>query len=264
MPEIPEMIEINLLRLSAAYVFLLILLVMVRRQGIGQEKEILIASLRMTVQLVMVGYVLVFVLDQRHFLFSLLALAVMETFAVRNIFARLGAKLSKSLRRVIVFAMLGGTLTSLSYFLLVVLNLIPWYDARYFIPLAGMIIGNSMTGVALGADRLLDGMKNRKGQVEAALMLGASPREATKIIVNDAFATAILPTVNSMVGMGIVFLPGMMSGQIIAGISPLTAISYQIAIMMGILGGVSLAVFMMVKFGYRTFFNTREQLSTVD
>lgn len=256
----PEIIEINLLQLTAAYVFLLILLIIVRRQGIGQEKEILIGSLRMTVQLVMAGYVLVFILDQRHFVFSLLALVVMETFAVRNIFARLGAKISKPLRRVIIFATLGGTLSSLLYFLLVVLNLTPWYDARYFVPLAGMIIGNSMTGVALGADRLLDGMKNRRGQVEAALMLGSSPHEATRIIVNDAFATAILPTMNSMVGMGIVFLPGMMSGQIIAGISPLTAISYQIAIMMGILGGVSLSVFIMVKFSYRTFFNSQEQL----
>ena len=256
----PEIIEISLLRLSAAYIFLLILLVIVRRQGIGQEKEILIAALRMTVQLVLVGYVLVFILDQRHFLFSLLTLVVMETFAVRNVFMRLGARVSKSLHRVIVFAMLGGTLSSLFYFLLLVVNLMPWYDARYFIPLAGMIIGNSMTGVALGADRLLDGMKSRKGLIEAALMLGASPQEATRIIVNDAFATAILPTVNSMVGMGIVFLPGMMSGQIIAGISPLTAISYQIAIMMGILGGVSLSVFILVKFGYYAFFNSREQL----
>ena len=91
-------------------------------------------------------------------------------------------------------------------------------------------------------------------------MLGATPYDASKMVVNDAFSAAIMPTINSMVGMGVVFLPGMMVGQILSGISPLVAINYQIAIMLGIVGSVSLTIFILLQFGYKTFSNKRCQL----
>lgn len=91
-------------------------------------------------------------------------------------------------------------------------------------------------------------------------MLGALPKVAVKDIVDNAFDAAVLPTINSMVGMGIVFLPGMMTGQILAGLSPVSAIKYQIAIMLGILGSVSLTVIVFINFGYKTFFNKDSQL----
>ncbi len=257
-------IEIGLMQLVIAYIFLVLLLFIVRRQGIGREKEILIASLRMTVQLVLVGYVLAFVLEANHFIYALLSLVIMEFFAIANIFSRLDSQVPPHLKRVIVFSMLAGTSFSILFFLLIVINLNPWYDARYFIPITGMVIGNSMTGITLGVDRLLDGIKSKRALVEGALMLGAQPDVAVRTIVNDAFASAILPTINSMVGMGIVFLPGMMTGQIIAGVSPTTAISYQIAIMMAILGSVSLTSYLLVRYGSRTFFNARSQLTRVN
>jgi len=156
--------------------------------------------------------------------------------------------------------MLAGTLSGLVYFILVVLQISPWYEPRYIIPIAGMLIGNSMTGISLGVNRLVDGMKNQKQLVETSLMLGATPQLASKNIVDDTFDAAILPTINSMVGMGIVFLPGMMTGQILTGLSPLLAIKYQIAIMLGIVGCVSLSVFLFVQLGYKTFFNKYAQL----
>jgi putative ABC transport system permease protein len=92
-------------------------------------------------------------------------------------------------------------------------------------------------------------------------MLGASPQMAAKSVVDNAFDSAILPTINSMVGMGIVFLPGMMTGQILSGVSPLTAIEYQIAIMLGIVGSVALTVILFVYWGSKTFFNQQQQLN---
>jgi putative ABC transport system permease protein len=83
---------------------------------------------------------------------------------------------------------------------------------------------------------------------------------AIKDILNSSFDNAILPTLNSMIGMGIIFLPGMMTGQILSGISPTTAITYQIAIMLGILGSTSITVITMLKLGYRTFINSESQL----
>ncbi|MDD4518958.1 MAG: ABC transporter permease, partial [Limnochordia bacterium] len=136
----------------------------------------------------------------------------------------------------------------------------PWYLPQYFIPISGMIVGNSMTGAVLGTERMIRGFQQQRDLLEAALMLGATPYAASKHITNEAFLAAITPTVNSMIGMGIVSLPGMMTGQILSGTPPLTAIRYQIAIMLVILGSVSLTVYLLMWTGYKVFFNERAQL----
>lgn len=253
-------IEMQLWQMAAAYVFVIILLLIVRARGISREKEILISSVRMTLQLILVGYILVYLFEQVHPLSTLLVIVIMETFAIHTIQKRAKNKLSKDLKKIITLSMLLGTLTSLFYFLFVVIHISPWYDPRYFIPIAGMLIGNSMTGISLGVTRLVDGMQAERHLIESALMLGATPKMAAKQVVDNAFDSAILPTINSMVGMGIVFLPGMMTGQILSGTSPVTAIEYQIAIMLGILGSVSLTVILFVQLGYKTFFNKEKQL----
>ncbi|AKL96568.1 hypothetical membrane protein UPF0014 [Clostridium aceticum] len=253
-------IELQLWQMAAAYIFVVILLFIVRMRGISREKEILISSIRMTVQLILVGYILVYLFNNINPLNTIIVIVVMEVFAIHNIYKRTKGKLSKPLKKIIAISMLFGTLSSLIYFLLVVINISPWYDPRYFIPIAGMLIGNSMTGISLGVTRLVGGMYSERHLIESALMLGATPKMAVKQIVDNAFDSAILPTINSMVGMGIVFLPGMMTGQILSGISPVTAIEYQIAIMLGILGSVALTVILFVQLGYKTFFNEENQL----
>jgi putative ABC transport system permease protein len=185
----------------------------------------------------------------------------MEMFSIYNIIKRTKKKLSKKLKQIIALSMISGTVSCLLFFLFVVVRISPWYNPQYFIPIAGMLIGNSMTGISLGVNRLVDSMEKQKDLVEGALMLGATPEMASKHIVDDAFDSAILPTINSMVGMGIVFLPGMMTGQILSGTSPVTAIEYQIAIMLGILGSVALTVVLFVQLGYKTFFNEDSQLT---
>lgn len=253
-------LEISIAQMGAAYIFTLILLAIVRARKIDREKEILIATIRMTLQLILTGYILSYVFNNRNPFFTLIIIAIMETFAVFNTFKRVKAELSPRLKQVIAISMVTGSLASLLYFLLIVVRISPWYDPRYFIPIAGMIIGNSMTGLSLGTNRLVEGMKTQRHEVEAALMLGATPRAATRHIVNHAFDSAILPTINSMVGMGIVSLPGMMTGQILSGTSPLTAIRYQIAIMLGISGSVAFTVILFLQLGYKAFFNNRSQL----
>ncbi len=255
-----NIIEIGAWRLLAAYIFLILMLVLTWKQGLGREKEIIIASFRMTVQLILVGYLLVYIFDLNHFLITLGIFLLMETFAIYNTFQRIKVQINKRLRRVIAFSMFIGTAIPIIYFLLVVINVKPWYEARYFVPIAGLLIGNSMTGITLGAERLLNGMIVKKDLVEGALMLGATPFQASKPVVTEAFNAAIIPTINSMVGMGIVLLPGMMTGQILAGVSPLVAIEYQIAVMLGIMGSVSLTVFLLMQLGYKSFFNKWNQL----
>lgn len=256
-----KIFDLSLLQLISAYIFVIILLIIVKIRRISKEKEILISSIRMTIQLTLVGYILSYIFVNEHPLYTILIITLMETFAIFNIFSRVKADIPSTLKKIIAVSMIFGTLTALIYFLFIVVNIKPWYNPQYFIPLAGMLIGNSMTGISLGVDRLIDGMKSKKDMVETALMLGASPKMAVKPIVNNAFDAAIMPTINSMVGMGIVFLPGMMTGQILSGVLPVTAIKYQIAIMLGILGSVSLTVIVFVQLGYKVFFNSRKQLN---
>jgi putative ABC transport system permease protein len=255
-----NVIELHIWQLAAAYIFILILLAFVKMRGIKREKEILISSVRMTLQLILTGYVLVYLFDNESWILTLLVLSVMEIFAINNIYKRVNVNISIQLKKIIAISMVTGTVTCLLYFIIVVIGLRPWFSPRYFIPISGMLIGNSMTGISLGVNRLVNDMNTQKHLVESSLMLGATPKMASKNIVDNAFDSAILPTINSMVGMGIVFLPGMMTGQILSGVSPVTAIEYQIAIMLGILGSVAFTVILFLQLGYKTFFNKKAQL----
>ncbi len=255
-----NVIKLQIGQVAIAYIFVLILLVIIRVKGLNREKELIVSSLRMTIQLVVTGYVLIYVFDHSSPLYTIGIIALMECFAIYNIFKRSNVNLSIKLKEIIAFSIVVGTLVPLIFFTLFVIKISPWYDPRYIIPITGMIICNSMTGISLGVNRLVTDMNIKRDIIETSLMLGATPKVASKEIVNNAFDSAILPTINSMVGIGIVFLPGMMTGQILSGTSPITAIEYQIVIMLAILGGVSLTTIFVVQLGYKTFFNSESQL----
>ncbi len=256
-----DIYNLSFFQVGAAYVFVVIVLVILRMRGIKREKALVISSIRMTLQLILVGYLLVYVFDNSNPFITLAILLVMQIFSIHTVFRTYKNKLSPSLKKVIALSMSIGTLACIAYFLFVVIQISPWYNPQYFIPITGMIVGNSMTGISLGTKALTEGMSLRKIAVEEALILGASPKEAVKSVINSSFDGAILPTINSMIGMGIVFLPGMMTGQILSGVSPTTAIAYQIAIMLSILGAVSLTVIIMLTLGYKTYFNEQSQLA---
>ena len=253
-------VELTLWQVAAAYLFVVIVLAIVRSRGIKREKEIVLSSVRMTLQLVIAGYILVYILDNPNPFATIGIVVFMEAFAIYTVMGKFRGKLTGRLKKIIAFSMGTGAGACLIYLIFFVIWVRPWYDPQYFIPIAGMVIGNSMTGVSLAVKSLLEGMTSRRHIVEEALILGATPGEATADIINQTFDSAIMPTINSMLGMGIIFLPGMMSGQILAGAPPTTAISYQIAIMLGVLGSVALSVILVLRLGFRTFFNREEQL----
>ena len=252
--------NLSVLQLSMAYIFVLLLLVIFKSRGIKREKQILIASTRMTVQLTLMGYVLMFVFDNPSWWLTSLMITIMITFAIYNSIKTVKTAMSKELKGIITLSMICGALATAVFFIIVVLQVRPWFNPQYFIPISGMIIGNSMTGIALGANKLCCDIEDKRIEIENSLMLGASPVVATKEIVNNAFDSAILPTMNNMLTMGIVSLPGMMTGQILSGTFPLTAIKYQIGIMLAILGSTGLATVLFVTLGYRTFFTQDNRL----
>ncbi|GAA0738981.1 ABC transporter permease [Clostridium oceanicum] len=254
-------INLSNYQVALAFVFILIVFIIFKHRGIRKEKELIISSLRMTFQLVLVGYLLTYIFKNPNPIVTMIIIFLMEVFSVYTIFKKFKNRLSNNLKKVIALSVSLGTFICIIYFLLVVVRIKPWYNPQYLIPIAGMFIGNSMTGVGLGINSLVEGMTTKKEYIEEALILGATPKIASKEIINNSFDAAIMPTMNSMIGMGIVFLPGMMTGQILSGIIPTTAISYQIVIMLGILGSVSLSIISTLIFGYKTFFNKENQLN---
>lgn len=247
-------------QLMLTYIFALIAMIITSFNGINRNKDFIVGTIRMTVQLFAAGFILVYIFESTSFILSALMIALMEFFAVFNIFTNKKGKLNKSLKTTIILAQVIGTIFTLVFFLLVVVRPDPIYNPQYLIPLGGMIIGNSMTGINLALNQMLSSIENNRTNIEGSLMLGASPRQAMDKIIQRSFDTAITPTLNSIKNMGIITLPGMMTGQILGGVSPMIAIRYQIAIMTAIMSSSTICVFIFLHLGYKNFFNDQKQL----
>lgn len=224
-------IHISDVDLLIALLFIAITAIVSYWQGLGLERDIAVGTVRTFVQLLAVGFVLQQVFDASRWYWVVLILAVMTTIAGYNAMTRqAGAR--QGLFAIMTSAIgLGGAVT-IVLVIGVVLRVRPWYQPQYVIPIAGMIIGNSMTGAALVVNRLHSELVLRRNEVEAALALGAPVKEAAANALREALRAAMMPTVNSMMTVGLVQLPGMMTGQIISGANPADAVRYQVVVML--------------------------------
>ena len=134
-----------------------------------------------------------------------------------------------------------------------------WYEPRYSIPLLGMILGNTLNGISLGLNAFTEGVLNQRGQIDAWLAMGATRWEAARPTVRDALRTGLLPIMNSMMIVGVVSLPGMMTGQLLAGAAPMEAVKYQIVIMFLIASATALGTFGAITLSFFRLFNDAHQ-----
>ena len=252
-------ITLDLLSLVYAYGLVLLAIGLARLQRIGQEGGMVWASVRMVVQLFAVGYLLHLVFSVRSPLAVIAILLAMAGFSLQVMGSRIRRKMPQ-FYRVMGISLLAGCGGVTFLFCGLVVGYSPWYDPRYLIPLAGMIIGNSMNGASLAAERLSSEILDRREEIETALCLGATSRQASDTAVRRAFQAALMPTMNTMAAMGIVSLPGMMTGQILSGTEPIIAVRYQIAIMCAITGAVAITSFLILLMGYRRYFTAAHQL----
>jgi len=253
-----SIIKLNLIQFSLIYLLLLIILAIMKKSKINQTKLLLVASVRMTVQLVLAGLVLTYIFDNPHPIFVIIYLIAMITFSVHRVLSK-HSNINKKFKLAITISLAFSGVFVLGYFVMAVIGE-SFFNPQYTIPLAGMIIGNSMTGVTLGMRTFTENIKNQRNKIEALQNLGVTPKKILLPFVNDSLETALLPTMNNMLGMGIISLPGMMTGQILSGTEPTTAIMYQIAIMIAICTAVCLAVFCSLNFGYKSLYNNRNQI----
>ena len=251
-------VTLNLWQFAIVYLLLLIVLAIMKKSRISQTKLLIVASIRMTVQLVLAGLVLTYILKNPHPVFTLLYLAAMVAFAILRVLSR-NKTINSRFKLAIALSLAGAGLSIVIFFVGVIVGM-DIFNPQYTIPISGMIMGNAMTGVSLGMKTFTETLKTQRSQIETLLNIGAAPKKILVPFVNSALETALLPTLNSMLGMGIISLPGMMTGQILSGTLPMTAILYQIAIMVAICTVVCLSVFCSLYFGYRTLYNKRNQI----
>jgi putative ABC transport system permease protein len=261
MPAEPASLDVTWLDLALAAMLVLVAAGISHWQRLGLTSRYLVGGLRAFLQLFAVGYVLVYVFHAERWWLVLLALAVMLVAATAA--ATRGRALGSNRMRLWQISGTGMLISSgltLAYVTQVVLRVSPWYEPRYLVPLFGMIVGNAMNGAALAVERLESELVRERGTVEAYLALGATPARAAAEPVRRALTAALIPSVNGLMVVGLVQLPGMMTGQIIAGASPLLAVRYQVVVAFMLTFATALTSVLVVLWYRRTFFTPACQL----
>lgn len=235
----PGVIPLGPLQLGLATLLIVAAGVVSLLLRLGIERRLAVAALRTVVQLGLLGLVLERVFALRRPELVVLLLVIMTLFAAREAVARSG----RSYRGIRIDAWLviaGSSLVVGGVVTQGVVGVEPWYEPQYVIPLIGMILGNSLNGISLCLDRFLEHVSARRSEIELLLSFGATRREALAAPLRSAVRTGMIPIINAMAAAGVVSLPGMMTGQILAGSPPLQAVAYQIVVMFMIAASVAL------------------------
>ena len=247
--------HMNDIQLLSTYAFVAIAMVLSLMQNLKLERELLIGTIRATVQLLAIGYILQFVFSMQSWPFILLMLALIVGAAAANVAGR-----GKGLPRLMSHAVLALAVTEIvAMGLMLVLHIV---DAtpQYIIPVSGMIVGNAMVSSGLLVNRLRAEVSARRLEILVALALGASSAQASTVILRQSVRAAAIPIMDNLKTVGLVQLPGMMTGMIIAGANPLQAVRYQLMVMFVLTVATFLCAIIMGYLTYPTFFTAAHQL----
>lgn len=241
--------------LSLTLIFVLIPLVLSKTFNLGLEKDTLVATIRSIIQLLAVGYVLKFVFESDSLIYIFLMVTLMIVAATHN-----AQKKGAAIRGIVV--KVAATLVFvevLTQSILIGFNITP-PTAQYIIPISGMVIGNSMVLSILFLNRFTAEVETHQDQTELILSLGGTPKQAIHRQLIQSIKASMIPTIESQKTVGLVQLPGMMSGQIIAGADPIQAVQFQLLIMFLLLTTAAVTSILLGFLSYPTLFNKRMQL----
>jgi putative ABC transport system permease protein len=227
--------------------------------GLRLSRDIGISILRMSIQLALVGIYLKMLFDLNNPWLNGLWILIMLLVADLSILRRAGLKVryfALATFTAIAFSILFST----AYLVILVIQPTHFYDARYIVPLAGMILGNCLQGNVIALERFYSALRKNENEYTTFLMLGATRWEAVRPFFRDAVKAAINPTIAGMATMGLVSLPGMMTGQILGGSEPWLAVKYQIAIMICIFTSTTIASIINLKLSLAIAFNAFDVL----
>lgn len=242
----------------AALPMLLVMAVLAWRR-LGQVWPMAVGAVRMVLQLTLLGIVLHWVFTQEGPWVVLGVALVMLATSAHTVGARQGRR-GWTLRAEAFLSLVAGVAVVMAVAIWLALRLEPWYAPRVVIPLLGMVLGNSVNAVALAVDRLEADLRAGRDQVELRLALGATARQAAHPALRAAVGAALTPVINGMMIAGIVAIPGMTTGQILAGADVGVALRYQILIYLGIAGTVGITTLLLLAIRLRRYFTPADQL----
>jgi len=226
--------------------------------GLGLERRLALAAVRTIVQLLAIGFVLRWIFAESRWYLVLGLMTAMTLIAGLSAIGRTTRRYRWMwLDSILSIGLSAWLMTVVA--LVLILRVPTWYEPQYAIPLLGMILGNTLNGISLGTDRLGEELSSHRDEVDTLLALGGTRWEAARGPIREAVRTGMVPTINTMMVVGLVSLPGMMTGQILAGTSPLQAVLYQIVIMFLIAAGTSLGTLGMVLLTYCRVFTPDHQ-----
>jgi putative ABC transport system permease protein len=251
-------IELSYFQVSLAAILIVINGAISILLKLGLERRLLVAAVCTVIQLLLIGFVLewVFRLDRWYVVVAMMS--IMTLVAGIAAIERTGVRYPGIWVRSVAATWASSWVVA-ALALFVIVRVRPWYTPQYAIPLLGMILGNTLNGVSLGLDRLGSELSGKRDEVESLLALGATRWEAARRPIQQAVKTGLIPTINAMMVVGIVSLPGMMTGQLLAGTSPVEAVKYQIVIMFLIASGTALGTVLVVLLSFRRLFNDDHQ-----
>lgn len=254
------MYDIPLLNIALATLLVLINGIISIWLNLNMEKRLLIASIRTVVQLMLIGLILEWIFELSWWPAILLLTLTMTLTAGVTAVQRSQRRFPGIWINSIVAVFVSSWLVS-GFALTVIIPPQNWSasPAQYLIPLLGMILGNTLNGISLGLDRLSEELVIRRAEVELKLTLGATRNEAAREALQNAVRSGMTPIINSMMVVGLVSLPGLMTGQILAGASPLESVKYQIVMMFLIAAGTALGTVISIVLGFRRMFNSKHQ-----
>jgi putative ABC transport system permease protein len=253
--------DMDILSTLSMYLLLLIPIGIFIWLQLGLVKETIVSALRMTVQLILVGLYLKYVFQLNNGFVNLAWVLVMMVAANLSVLEKTGLKRKFFFWRTL-FGIALSTLIVSGWFILVAIRPDPFYDARFMVPIIGMILGNCQRSNVLSLERFYSGIRNNEHEFMTYLMLGATLREATAPYLRIALKSCINPSLASMATMGIVSLPGMMTGQILGGAMPMESIKYQIGIMLCIFTSMVIAALVNILLSLPVAFDGYQRLKT--
>lgn len=228
---------------------------------LGVERQLLVAGLRTTVQLLLIGLVLKALFAHVSLAWVSLMALIMLLIAGREVMARQQRPFAGGWGYALgTGAMFVSAFATTLFALVIIIGNDPWYYPQYAIPLLGMMLGNTMTGVALALDRLTNMAWRQQALIETRLALGQEWRVAIRDNIRESVRIGLIPIINAMAAAGVVSLPGMMTGQILSGTPPMEAVKYQILIMFMITAGTGFAILLATWLGARRLFDERQRL----
>jgi putative ABC transport system permease protein len=254
-----NLIRLNLVDLVLAVGLMAIAIGLSAWERLGLEWTLAIATVRTILQLLVVGFILEIVFGLDNPWAVLAVLAVMLTIAAVTARNRIGKKYPMMLPLVWGSIFVSTALT-LGYTNLLIVQPAKWYEPQYLIPLAGIILGTAINGAAIAGERFVSSINTSQLEIETHLSLGATPQQAIAQYRKDAIRAGLIPILNQMMVVGIVTLPGIITGQLLSGVNPLDAASYQILILFMLAFANLLTALLVTQGLIRQFFNSAAQL----